>query len=339
MEQTLDISWKSIVKFLITGFALYVLFLVKGVVIWIFFALVISVLLEPAIDFLRKMRVPRVAASILIYLSIFSAMGLLIYLSAPIFIFEIQQIIQGVPEYFEKIHPIFRELGIDVARNFEDFMAAAVAALQESSTGIVKAISVFFGGIASTIVIFVFAFFISLEGRGAEKAIVLLVPQKYEGTVLDIFEKSRYKVAGWFGARILACVFVGVASLLVFLLLGIKYSFILALISGALTFVPFVGPMITAIIAFVVVGASSSWLMAAYVIVVLTIIQSIEGNIVNPLLMKKFINLPPVLVLASLLAGGIIFGVLGMIFIVPVFGIAYEFLREFLEERKTKQLY
>ena len=54
--------------------------------------------------------------------------------------------------------------------------------------------------------------------------------------------------------------------------------------------------------------------------------------------MKKFLDLPPVLVLISLLVGGTIFGILGMIFVVPVFGIVYEFLKEFLEKKREKEV-
>src|SRR3989344_1379141 len=338
MEQTLDISWKAIIKTLIIGFFLYILFLSRDIVIWFFFALVISVLVEPVINFLRNLKFPKVVAVILVYLSIFGLLGLIIYLTTPIFLFEIDQLSQNIPEYFEKLNPIFQNLGVDVAKNFKDFTATLVSSLQESSESIIKAISVFFGGIASAVIIFSFSFYISLEDRGPERVLSLLVPQRYENYIIALFEKAQYKVSGWFGARILACVFVGVVSFIVFFLIGIKYSFILALVSGILNFIPFIGPLITGILVILFVGVSNSWLMAAYVILALYLIQVTENNLITPLLMKKFLDLPPVLVLLSLLIGGTIFGLLGMIFIVPVFGIAYELLKEFLQKRKEESI-
>jgi len=132
---------------------------------------------------------------------------------------------------------------------------------------------------------------------------------------------------------------VGIASFIVFFLFGIKYAFILSLISGVLTLVPFIGPLVTALLALLFVGASNSWFLAAYVVVALYIIQVIENNIVTPLLMKKFLDLPPILVLISLLIGGTIFGFLGMIFAVPVFGIVYQFSREFLIKKREENNY
>ena len=54
--------------------------------------------------------------------------------------------------------------------------------------------------------------------------------------------------------------------------------------------------------------------------------------------MKKFIDLPPILVLVSILVGGMLFGFLGTIFAIPVFGIVYEFLKEFLESRRKGEM-
>ncbi len=338
MEQTLDISWQTIIKVFVAGFVLYILFLARDIVVWFFFALIISLLLDPAINFLRRLYFPKILAVVLIYLSIFGSLGLTIYLMAPIFIFEINQFYQNIPDYFQKLSPILESLGIDVVKNFQDLTTNLISGLQESSGSIVKAISVFFGGIASTILIFAFAFYISLEDKGLEKVLALLVPKKYEEYISTIFERAQYKVSGWFGARILACIFVGVLSFTVFFLLGVKYAFTLALISGLLNFVPFIGPLITGIVAFLFVGVSNSWVLAIYIIIALYLIQATENTFITPLLMKKFLDLPPVLVLISLLVGGTIFGILGMIFVVPVFGIIYEFLKEFLEKRKEGEV-
>lgn len=334
--QTLDISWVTIAKIFLAGLIFYALFLVRDVAVWFFFALVISILLEAPINFLTRWRVPKVLSVILVYISIFGLLGLLVYIASPVFIYEIKQLSQNIPDYFEKLHPIFRGLGFTIAQNFESFSAALVSALQESSGSILKAVSVFFGGISSTVLIFVFAFYISLEDRGPERVLVLLAPKRYEQYVTSVFERAQARVSGWFGARILACLFVGIASFCILFLLGVKYAFLLALIAGFLNFVPFVGPLVTAILALLFIGVSDSWMLAGYVIVALAIIQSIENNLVTPLLMKKFLDLPPILVLVSLLVGGLIFGFLGMIFMVPVFGIAYEFLKDFLQKRREE---
>lgn len=312
--QILDISWKTIVKIFVAGIIFYALYLVKDVVLWFFFALIISVLLEPAINFLRWFRIPKIVAIALVYLSIFGFLGLFIYLTAPIFVFELKQFSQYIPDYFEKISPILRDLGINVAQNFDDFNKILVGGLQQGSKGVINALASFFGGVASAFFILVLAFFLSVEENEVEKFLVLLVPKNYEKYVTALFQKTQKKVAGWFGARILSCLFVGIASFIIFYIFDIKYALLLAFISGVMNFVPYIGPWVTGILLVIFIAVSSnSWLTALYVLIAIIVIQAIENNILTPVLMKKMINLPPILVLIALLVGSQLFGFLGAI--------------------------
>ena len=334
-SQTLDISWGTIIKIFIAIFIFFTIYLVKNIALWFLFAIAISILLEPAINFLIRFKIPKILSILIVYFSIFGIVGLLIYLMAPIFIFELKDFSRNLPDYFEKISPTLRQLGIETSQDFDAFISATINNLQQSSEGIIKALLVFFGGLVSSVSILAFAFFLSLENRGAERALVMVFPRKYEDQIKIIFEKAQRKISGWFGARLLACLFVGVASYVVFYLFGIKYAFMLALISGVLNFIPYIGPWITAIFLVVLIAAStSSWYLVAYVITAVLIIQQIEGLILTPLLMKRMTDLPAVLVLVSMLIGAKIFGFIGLVFAVPIAGIIYEFLKEFLSRRR-----
>jgi len=335
-EQILDISWKTIAKVFIAIFIFYLIYLAREIALWFFFGLAISILLEPAINFLRKLWIPKMVAIILIYVSILGLLGLLVYITAPIFIVELKQFSNYLPDYFNKINPVLQQLGIDFAQSFGELTRSLIGGLEQSSKGIMNAVIAFFGGLASTVVIITIAFFLSLEDRGPERFLAFISPQKYQEQIVLFFEKAQTKVAGWFGARIIACTFVGIGSFIVFYIFGVEYAFLLALIAGILNFVPYIGPLVTAILLLVFVMVSSgSWLITLYVLLAVWIVQIIENNLLTPLLMKKMIDLPPVLVLISLLLGAKIFGFLGTIFIVPVAGIIYEFIRELLERKRA----
>ncbi len=337
MEQdhVLEFSWVAIVKIFIAIFVFYFIYLTKEIALWFFFALAVSVLLDPAVNFLRKLWVPKILAVVFVYFSIFGILGILIYLIAPIFIFELKQLSHYLPAYFVQISPALQQLGIDTAQTFDSFTNFLVDSLTQSSKGIIGAITTFFGGLASTAFILIAAFFLSLEDNAFSKFLMLVLPKKYEKSITSLFQRAQNKVVGWFGARIIACIFVGVASFIVFYIFGIKYAFILALMSGVLNFIPYIGPWLTAIILAMFIAVSNgSWLVMFYVIIAFVVIQQIESMILTPILMKKMVDVPPVLVLISLLVGAKLFGFLGTIFAVPVFGIIYEFLKEFLEKKK-----
>ena len=93
-EQVLDISWGTIIKVFIAIFVFYFIYLARDIALWFFFALAISVLLAPAINFLKKFWMPKILAVLLVYFSIFGILGILIYLIAPIFISELKQLSQ-----------------------------------------------------------------------------------------------------------------------------------------------------------------------------------------------------------------------------------------------------
>ncbi len=334
-EKILDISWGTILKIGIAFFGFYILYLIRNILIWFIFALIISVLFNPAIDFLQKRRVPRPVATIFIFIFIFGILGLLIYLIAPVFISEIQQFTKLFPQYFEKFAPPLKELGLEAFESFEIFTKSFQEWLIQASASIFSALAAIFGGIFATLTIFILAIFLSLEERGVERAIGILSPRKQEAYILDLWKSCQTKVSGWFGTRILCSLFVGLLTYLALYLFKIDYPFALALFAGFTNIIPIIGPIIAGLI-IAIITALDSWLKALLILIVFILIQQIEGNILTPILAKKFIGLPPVLVLISLMIGGKLWGILGAILAIPLAGIIFEFTRDFLKKRKVE---
>lgn len=335
-ERTLDISWETILKIALVSLIFYLIFLVRDILVLIVFALIISILFNPAINFLQKRKIPRILASSLVYVSIFGFLGLLVYLIVPIFIFEIQQFSQFFPQYFEKLAPPLKELGISAFENFEIFLGSLGSWLVKASANVFGAISAIFGGIFSAIAIFTIAFFLSLEEKGLDRMINLLSPKRYEAYLLDVLHRSENKVAGWFGSRILAGLFVGLATFLACKILALEYAVSFAFLAGVLNLLPIVGPIITGLIIFLFT-ALDSWSRAIIISIIFFLIQQLEGNILTPILTKRFIGLPPVLVIIALMIGGKLWGVLGGILAIPLAGVVFEFFRDFLKKKKEER--
>jgi predicted PurR-regulated permease PerM len=335
-NKVLDISWETIIKLAVALTSFYLIYLLRDILVWIIFAIIISVLFNPAIDFLQKRRVPRVMATILIYVFVFGILGFSIYAIAPIFITEIQQFSQFFPEYFEKIAPPLKGLGIEAFSSFEKFVGILETNLTQASSNIFTAIGAVFGGLFSTLTIFSIAIFLSLEEKGVERMVGIFSPKKYEAFVLNVWAKSQKKVSGWFGARILCCLFVGLTTFLTCYVLNVNYSITFAFLSGILNFIPLIGPIVT--VAFIgIFIALDSWVKALFFLVAFIIIQQIEGNILTPVLTKRFIGLSPALVLISLIIGAKLWGMMGAILTIPLAGILFETLHDFLKKRKEEK--
>jgi len=334
--RSLDISWSTILKLGLALLGFYVIYLVRDVLILIIFSLIISLLLNPAIDFLQKRKVPRSLAAVFVYLAIFGVFGLLLFLIIPPFVSETQTFVQFLPQYFDKLAPSLRELGFQAFENFESFVSGFGDLLLRSSGNIFSALAVVFGGIISTFTIFTIATFISLEEKGVERIIGLVSPKKYEAYILDLWLKTQTKVSKWFGTRILSSFFVGLLVFISAEILGAQYSVSFGIISGLFNIVPIIGPIVSGGLIFLFTFVDS-WMSALILLAAFILIQQIENNIVSPLLTKKIIGLPPVLVLISLMLGGKLLGFLGALLAIPLAGVIYEFLRDFLKKKKEEK--
>jgi len=335
-ERVLDISWGTLLKIAIVFLGFYILYLIKDILLWILFGLIISILFNPIINFLERRRIPRTIAAIFVYVAVFAILSLIFYWTIPIFIIEVQQFTQLFPQYFEKLAPPLRGLNIEAFESFETFTQVLQDWLVRASSSIFGAIISIFGGIFSTATIFAIAIFFSIEEKEVDKAMKLLVPKKNETYFLRLWERCQIKTAAWFGARALSSLFVGLITYVTLRIFSTEYAAVLALFAGVMDIIPVLGPIFSGLI-IITLTVLSSPAKAFLILIALILIQQIEGNVITPILTKKMVGLPAILVLTALLIGGKLWGILGAILTIPLVGVIYEFLRDYLQKRKEEQ--
>jgi len=335
-NRVLDISWGTILKLAVSGLVLYILFLTRNILVWVLFGVILSLLFDPVIDFLQRKRVPRVVATVGVYLFVFGVLAFIVYGTSPLFIQEIQRFSKLFPTYFETLSPPLQGLGFAAFSDIQTFIGTFTGGVEKLASSIFSALFAIFGGIFATVFVISIAIFLSLEEKGIERGISVFFSKKYEALALDVWAKSQKKVSAWFVSRLLSSLFVGGATYITLAIFNVQYPFSLSLIAGVLNFVPVVGPLITALLIALVVAADSG-LKVLFVLLAFTLIQQIEGTVITPLLTKKFIGLSPVLVLISLAVGAELWGIMGAILAIPIAGILFEFLRDFLKKRKEEK--
>jgi len=334
-EKTFNVSWGTILKIVIAVICLYVLYLLKDIIVWFIFALIIGILFSFIIDFLEKKRIPRIAATVILYFGVFAVLGLFVYKTAPVFLSEIQKFSQNLPQYLQKISPLFEKLGIGVFKTTEDLIQAMQESLGKAGDNIFNALFTIFGGIWATLFIIFLAFFISLEKKFEERILEAISLKSHKNYLLNLWQRSKQKVSGWFISRVIGALFVGSLTYLILRILNVEYAFILSLLAGILDFIPIVGPLIAGVaIAFIV--ALTSLFQAGFVLIAFFIIQLLENNLLLPLLFKKLTGLPPVLVLLAIAVGAKLWGVLGAILVIPLTGVIFELLKDYLAKRKRE---
>ena len=204
------------------------------------------------------------------------------------------------------------------------------------SSNVLEGIFSFFGGVFSSLFIITTAFFFSLEGRIVEKGLVIFLPKKYEANALSIWARCDKRVVGWFFARVVSCLFVGVFSYIAFILFRVPYPFTLALLCGLFNFIPYIGPLFCFFVLAVILLPLDT-AKAILVFIAIIIIQRVDDSILSPILMKRIIGIPSSLVLIALVIGGQLWGIMGAILIVPIIGIVYEFFIEYMSKKKERE--
>ncbi len=330
---TFELSWETIVKVGILAASLYVFYQLKDILIWAVFALVISFLFNPLINYFQKKKMLRLLAAILVYFLVFGVFAFLIYIFTPLLIIEVSNFSEGFPEYFDRVAPSLRGLGIEGFESLDKFIGLIEKNLSQVTRNIFSALFSIFGSIFTTIFIVSLAFFLSLEEKAFQKAFSMIFPAKHEEMALDLWKRCQDKVSGWFLSRVASSLFVGVLTYIALLALGASYPFSFGILAFFSNFIPFVGPFIIGIFIFALLVLTSP-IKAVLAVGIFILIQQIEGNILTPILSKRFIGLSPSLVLISLVVGAKLGGVWGAIFGIPLFGIFSEFLSDFLKKKK-----
>ncbi|BBP92005.1 hypothetical protein BsIDN1_56230 [Bacillus safensis] len=114
--------------------------------------------------------------------------------------------------------------------------------------------------------------------------------------------------------------FVGVACFIGYLLIGVKYALILGIIIAVTNVIPYLGPYLGAAPAVLIAFLDSPGKAVVTVIVIL-VVQQIDGNVISPLIIGKRLNTHPLTIILLLIGAGSFGGILGMIFAVPVYAL------------------
>lgn len=333
-SQNLNISWQTIFKIVFLFLLLYFFYLIREILVWFFLALIIAILLNPIIDFFERKKIPRSISTIFVYFFIFSLISYIIYAVFPIFITEIQSFSQNFPNFSQKFFAFFQKLNIS---SFLDTIKGSLDTFLKNlfsiSKNVIILISKIFGGFFSAITIFFLALIMSFRKYIIEDSIRYFLPKKYQEDILNLYNLYKEKVIGWFWVRIGSCFFVAVFVFIILKFFNIDYAFSLSAFSGLFEILPIIGPVISAIILVIIALLKTSLIKAILVLVFFVIIQQIESNILTPILGKKFVKLPPILVIFSVLVGAKLFGILGAILFIPFFGLIYEILKGFFYKK------
>lgn len=188
-------------------------------------------------------------------------------------------------------------------------------------------ISSTFEALAGLLIIIFVAIYIGISPDTYRQGIIHLIPHSKRPQLVEVLDDVAETLRGWLTARLIAMIVIGLVTGGALALLGVRGALALGIIAGLMELVPFYGPVIASIPALGIALLESPQ-KAIYVAILYIVIQQFEGNILTPLLLKRRLEVPPVLTIVAVSAFGIVFGVLGMLAAEPLVAAALLVVRK-----------
>ena len=180
----------------------------------------------------------------------------------------------------------------------------------------------FGNGLADTILVLFGGIYLAAQPDLYRRGIIKLIPPRGRGLAARALDDSWKALRLWLLGRLVSMVSVGIMTGIGLTLLGVPAALTIAILSGILEFVPFIGPVISAIPA-VLIALTISMDTVLWTIGLYLIVQQIEGNLLEPLVQQRAVSMPPALLLFAIVIGGLLFGVPGILVAAPLLVVTY----------------
>lgn len=321
------------VIFWMAAFVLVVLalWLLREILLPFVAGLAIAYLLTPVTDRLERFGVNRLAAALLIITLVVLALVYAILLVAPILGAQLSSFIDSVPGYVTKLQALLSDpsrpwlqkllgTGFNADKSISDLVTQGVGwlttFLRSLWSGGRALVSVF----SLVVVTPVVAFYLIYDWHHMIRTVDGWIPLHQRETVRRLAREVDAAISGFVRGQTAVCLVLGSFYAVALTLSGLNFGLLIGLISGLITFIPYVGSM-TGLVLSLGVAVAQFWPDYGSILMVLGIFlvgQFLEGNVLSPKLVGESVGLHPVWLIFALLAFGYLFGFVGLLVAVPL---------------------
>lgn len=297
----------------------------------LFVGLVIAWLFNPLVNKLQKKGIKRGLGAAIVYVAFIGLIVLIVSLIIPMMSDQLNDFVKIIPSVFDSIknwiEGIFNKMGDgnsfdviglknDIFARIEIYAAGLTEGLPAASINIIKA---FFSGLTTLAVGLIIGFFLLVSFDNFNNVLSFL-PKKFQKDTKALGDEIDDSLRKFVQGTLILSSLVFAVSSIGFGICGLKSPLLFGLFCGITNVIPYVGPYIGGIPA-VIVGLSQGPLVGIGVLVVIVIVQFIEGNLLQPIVMSKTMKLHPVTIMLGLLVCSHFWGIIGMIIATPIVAI------------------
>lgn len=358
-KKKIDFSNRNIIIILSSLILLYTISMVlkrfpflSDIIVTIIVSIIIAYALNPIINALEKKNINRFLGVIIVYLSLIAILFILSVLVLPNSGEEIKRLVSNMPMYFEELSEImdsfytkyYSALGglPPIFQGIENIILDNIVKLEgllgNYLTSFVGGIISVASKVVSIVLTPILVLYFLVDKDHFKELIIKLIPRKQREDVLHLSKVIDISLRQFIKGRLLMSLYAGVMTAIMLLIFGIEFPLVIGFITGIADIVPYIGPFLGYIPAVFFAAISSPskiiWISIGWVL-----IQWTENNLVAPKIIGENMGMHPMTILLSIIIGGGVFGVFGMILSVPAIAILKIVISHIMDKRNRDRLY
>ncbi|GEN51513.1 AI-2E family transporter [Alkalibacterium pelagium] len=311
-------------------------------------ALLLYYLFNPFIDLLEKKKVKRIYGVAILFLLLIGVLVVGIGALYPLLRDQVTSFVENFPDFIQSIIasvtgwledlPFGNEIESFIEEG-EDFIASIPDNLNQYLSDGFSGLSAVMTGLTNVVVTIVtfpiILFFLLKDEKRFFYAVLSIVPPKWREDLIRVSSEVNDQVGAYVKGQLIIATSIGVMMFIGFSIINLEYSGVLAVIAGFTSIIPYVGPTL-AFIPALVIALIDSWWMVLQLLLVWAVVQFVDGNLIEPNVMGRQLNVHPLTIIIVLLVMGDLLGLFGLIFGVPIYAILKVIVVHFFQQFKKR---
>lgn len=318
----------------VSAVMVYTVFTIGAIIAIFLLSALFAFILSPSVNYLESIGLHRTVAAVVMFVAFFAAIGAAFYFVTPFLVNEISglqeivsvgQLRRGVRDLESFLSRNLSFLGVrrlHIAPKVEEWVGAVIDNAFNIASGLV-------GGVLFVVMTLISTFFLLKDSRSLKKRLICQVPNRFFEMSLSILHKIEWSIGAYLRGILLDALVICAVSMFALWLIGVPNYVLIGLVAGVANLVPYLGPPTAALVAsFVSAISFESFSQVPLILFVFAAIRLFDDSVVQPLTISQTVRLHPLIIIFAILVGGQLFGIIGMLFAVPVAGVLKVVLSE-----------
>jgi predicted PurR-regulated permease PerM len=278
------------------------------------FGVTLAAALDPFVARLGQ-RMPRVAATLLVYLILAIFIGILIWFIVPSLVTQMQDLVSILPGLFDQARQFVNALrGNFAGDTFANALLTQFGRLGPSLLSLPLGIT---SALAMVVLILFISFYLLLEAPSIWRSVLSLAPEERRAQINQTGNDMSQAMGGYIRGTVINGLIVGFLTFLGLELMGVSFALTFGVMAGMLELIPVIGPIVSGII-IVSLTLLQSPSKALWVLIFWIVLEQTENHILVPNIMRSQTNISPLMSILALFAGGAVGGFLGALVAIPI---------------------